>query len=356
MTSKSLICDTIARRKTDRIPLADLAYWAETISRWEGEGLSPGTDPRELFGLDRIFVYYPDSSPRLEEKVVEDDEETVVVRDNYGRTVKRWRHSTATPVNLRYGIDDIAETDAYMSRYDSLNNQRADEKQVEEYKLCAKRGDFTAISPLEPAWFIIEHLLGFEQGLMAFIEYPHEVAAIMRRLMDYSLAHIEWLIQTKGIEFDALWFFSDLCFKNGMLLSPGIYRELVMPIHKEYKRFCDEHGMFLMLHCDGDVRNFIPLIIESGFDVIQPLEARAGNDVRELKELYGESITFFGNIDADIIANGTKDEIREEVASKVNAAKQGGGYMYHIDHSVPPTVSFENYRLLMSTLKENMHI
>lgn len=54
--------------------------------------------------------------------------------------------------------------------------------------------------------------------------------------------------------------------------------------------------------------------------------------------------------------NGTKDEIREEVTSKVNAAKQGGGYMYHIDHSVPPTVSLENYRFLMSTLKENMHI
>lgn len=174
--------------------------------------------------------------------------------------------------------------------------------------------------------------------------------------MDHSLAHMEWLIETKGIKFDALWFFSDLCFKNGMLLSPRIYRELVMPIHREYKRFCDEHGMFFMLHCDGDVRDFIPLIIESGFDVIQPLEARAGNDVRELKELYGESITFFGNINADIIANGTKDEIREEVASKVNAAKQGGGYMYHIDHSVPPTVSLENYRFLMSTLKENMHI
>lgn len=356
LTSKSLICDTIARRETDRIPLVELAYWPETISRWEGEGLPPGTDPREFFGLDRIFIYYPDDSPRLREKVVEEDEETIVVTDNYGRTVKKWKHSTATPVSLGYGVEDIADIDAYVRRYDSLDIQSADEKQVEEYKLCAERGDFTAISPLEPAWFIIEHLLGFEQGLMAFMDYPDEVAAVMRRLMDYSLAHIEWLIETKGIRFDALWFFSDLCFKNGMLLSPRIYRELVMPIHKQYKRFCDEHGMFLMLHCDGDVRSFIPLIIESGFDVIQPLEARAGNDVRELEALYGESITFFGNINADVIANGTKDEIREEVASKVNTAKQGGGYMYHIDHSVPPTVSFENYRLLMSTLKENMHI
>ena len=87
LTSKSLIGDTIARGKTDRIPLVELAYWTETISRWEGEGLSPGTDPREFFGLDRIFIYYPDDSPGLEEKVVEEDEETIVVTDNYGRTV-----------------------------------------------------------------------------------------------------------------------------------------------------------------------------------------------------------------------------------------------------------------------------
>ncbi|MFH2068049.1 MAG: uroporphyrinogen decarboxylase family protein [Candidatus Omnitrophota bacterium] len=352
MTSRTLIRDTLARRKTSRIPMTDLCYWAETIKRWEGEGLPFGTDLYNHFGLDRIFLYYPNDSPRLEARVIEADEKTILVTDEWGRTVKRWKNATATPINLGYGVRDISEVPAYLDHYDKLENESADEKQINDYRQSLNRGDFTAISPMEPAWFIVEYLLGFEKGLPAFLTDPKEVSRAMWKLMNYSLRHVKWLIEVKGIHFDALYFSADLCYRNGMLFSPKIYRELIMPIHQEYKRFCAEHNMFFMLHCDGDVREFIPLVIESGFDAIEPLEARAGNDVRELKALYGDRITFFGNINADIIANGTKEQIREEVISKVNVAKQGGGYIYHIDHSVPPTISLDNYSFLIKTLKE----
>ncbi|MCX5642059.1 MAG: hypothetical protein NTY10_02285 [Candidatus Omnitrophica bacterium] len=352
MTSRTLMRDTLARRKTDRIPMTDMCYWPETIKRWEKEGLPPGTDPLEYFGLDRMFLYYPEDSPGLKISVIQEDDETAVVKDEWGRTIKKWKNRTATPVTIEYGVKEISEIPAYMSRYDELDSESAEEKQLADCRRSADRGDFIAIFPMEPAWFVMEHLLGFEEGLPAFVTNPDEVSRAMRKLMDYSLKHIKWLIEVKGIKFDALYFSADLCYRNGMLFSPKIYRQLVMPIHREYKRFCDEHEMFFMLHCDGDVREFIPLVIESGFDAIEPLEARAGNDVRELKALYGDKITFFGNINADVIANGTEAQIREEVISKVNIAKQGGGYMYHIDHSVPPTVSFKNYSLLVKTLKE----
>jgi uroporphyrinogen decarboxylase len=352
MTSRTLIRDTLSRRNTPRIPIVDLAFWTETVKRWEGEGLPPGTDLNEYFGLDRFGLYYPDDSPRLTPGVIEEDSETETARNEWGGISKRWKNRTATPVNLSYGIRDISEAQAYMGRYAELENKAVDERQFKEYQKSVEREDFIALFPMEPAWFVIEHLLGFENGLMAFASNPEEVCKAMRTLMEYSLKHIRWLIEAKGMHFDALYFSADLCFKNGMLFSPRIYRDLVLPIHREYKRFCDEHDMFLMLHCDGDVRQFIPLLIEAGFASVEPLEARAGNDVRELKPLYGDRITFFGNINADVIANGTYDQIREEVVSKVKCAKQGGGYMYHIDHSVPPTISLEKYTFLIKTLKE----
>jgi uroporphyrinogen decarboxylase len=352
MTSRKLIRDTLARRKTSRIPIVDLAFWPETVKRWENEGLPAGADLNEYFGLDRIGLYYPDDSPMLKPRVIEEDSETETVADEWGRTVRKWKHKTATPVNLTYGIRRISEAEAYMGRYSELENKTVDERQFKDYQKSVERGDFIAIFPMEPAWFVIEHLLGFEEGLMAFVTDPDAICKAMRTLMEYSLAHIRWLIEVKGMRFDALYFSADLCFKNGMLMSPQVYRDLIMPIHREYRAFCDEHDMFLMLHCDGDVRKFIPLLIESGFVSIEPLEARAGNDVRELKSLYGDKITFFGNINADVIANGTHEQITEEVVSKVTCAKQGGGYMYHIDHSVPPTISLENYTLLIKTLKE----
>jgi uroporphyrinogen decarboxylase len=45
-----------------------------------------------------------------------------------------------------------------------------------------------------------------------------------------------------------------------------------------------------------------------------------------------------------------RQQIATEIKSKVLAAKQGGGYIYHSDHSVPPTVSFDDYKHVMELL------
>lgn len=355
MTSRELISNTLAKKPTSRIPLTDRSFWPETIERWKKEGLPESANVEDYFGLDRIFTYGFDDSPAFEETTVEENDAFAVVSDNFGRLLRRWKTKTAPPETIRYGAGSIEKALEYMKRYDQVSVDHSDPTKIEEYGQARERGDFMAVVPLEPAWFVIEYLLGFEKGLTAFVEYPEEISRIMEHLADFSLAHLKWLIDVKGIKFDGLWFFSDLCYRNGMLFSPSVYRRIVQPMHRRYRRFCDQNKLFLMIHCDGDVRNFIPLLIETGFDAIQPLEARSGNDVRELKKLYDNKITFFGNINSDVIARGTKEEIVNEVTSKVNAAKKDGGYIYHIDHSVPPTVSLENYRLLIKTLKEVMY-
>lgn len=353
MGSRKLLRDAIARRPVSRIPLAEICYWPETIERWEREGLPAGCDPLRHFGLDAIGLYGPDLSPRLPVRTLAEDNATVTRSDEWGRTVQSWKNTTATPVNLRFAVDDLSQLETWLERYATLDHRIIDESQLREHERRREAGDFTAVTPMEPAWFVIEYLLGFEEGLMAFVTHPDLVRRALRVFTDYTLRHLSWLIDERGVTFDALWFFADLCFKNGMLLPPAVYREHVLPLHREFRRFCDERGLAFMLHCDGDVRGFIPLVIEAGFDVIQPLEARVGNDVRELKRLWGDRITFMGNINADLIARGTPDEIRTEVTTKLKAAMEGGGYIYHIDHSVPPTVPLANYRLLVELLKEH---
>jgi len=39
--------------------------------------------------------------------------------------------------------------------------------------------------------------------------------------------------------------------------------------------------------------------------------------------------------------------IETEIATKLPVAKQGGGYIYHSDHSVPDNVSWEQYLRVM---------
>ncbi|HCV22210.1 MAG TPA: hypothetical protein DGN59_02030 [Candidatus Latescibacteria bacterium] len=62
-------------------------------------------------------------------------------------------------------------------------------------------------------------------------------------------------------------------------------------------------------------------------------------------------LALFGNIDVTRLA-GTPEDVVQEVTSTVKAGKQGGGYLFHSDHSVPSDVSLENYRLALETLED----
>lgn len=127
---------------------------------------------------------------------------------------------------------------------------------------------------------------------------------------------------------------------------------LQLPAMNWIFNYVHKDGGHVFFHSDGNVEKLIPGFIKSGFDAVQPLEARAGNDVRKYKNIFGQNICLFGNISADILAKGNREEIEEEVRSKVLKAKEGGGYIYHSDHSIPPTISLENFRFAIECAKK----
>ena len=115
--------------------------------------------------------------------------------------------------------------------------------------------------------------------------------------------------------------------------------------------FFTSKGKPVLLHSCGKIKTLIPYFIEAGYSAIQPLEAKCDQDVRELKKQFGGKITLFGNIDVRKLS-GTKQDVKEEIVSKVPVAMKGGGYIFHSDHSVPPTVSFENYCYAIELMEE----
>ncbi|MBC8234158.1 hypothetical protein H8E77_31815, partial [bacterium] len=66
---------------------------------------------------------------------------------------------------------------------------------------------------------------------------------------------------------------------------------------------------------------------------------------------YGDKLVLFGNIDVRKLAK-TKEEIEEEISSKIPIAKEGGGYIYHSDHSVPDDISFSNYKFAIELVRK----
>jgi hypothetical protein len=80
-------------------------------------------------------------------------------------------------------------------------------------------------------------------------------------------------------------------------------------------------------HSCGAVADFMPLFIESGFDIINPVQTSAkGMDPEKLKHEYGRDITFWGGgVDTQkILPFGTPEEVREEVLRKLEIFSRGG--------------------------------
>lgn len=107
--------------------------------------------------------------------------------------------------------------------------------------------------------------------------------------------------------------------------------------------------MPVILHSCGCVKEFIPDLIDAGLSCLQPLEVKAGMDVVELKDTYGDDLAFMGGIDVWIMSSENPADIEEEIRVKIGHAKKGGGYIYH---SVPDTVSDAQYCRVIELVHE----
>jgi uroporphyrinogen decarboxylase len=130
-----------------------------------------------------------------------------------------------------------------------------------------------------------------------------------------------------------------------------MYRRMILPADQRRNEWCHEHGMQTILHSCGCVKGLIPSLIDAGFDCLQPLEVKAGMDLRDLKPSYGDRIAFFGGINTMLMEKADDGPIEEEIRVKFAAAMPGGGYLYHSDHSIPTDVGFARYSFVMDCVR-----
>jgi uroporphyrinogen decarboxylase len=352
MNSRQRILAALDRRPPDRLPLWETTIWPETLARWRAEGLPESADLNEYFGLDPLACINDlfDPSPGLTERTLEAADQYRIYVDRYGKTVKEWCQGSSPPAILEPAIRQPADWQALKGRLTADESKFNNPPAEAAYQAARAAGHFTAITPADPMWFVIYLTLGYEAGLLALARQPALVSDMLATYTDYLLAMLDRTL-ARGYRFDALWFWSDLCYRGGLLFSPQTARRLVLPHWQRLGEYAHARGMRLMFHCDGNVGQLIPLLLEAGLDAIHPLEARAGNDVRDYKHRFGDRLCLIGNIDADVVATNDPAQIEQEVAKKVPVASAGGGYIYNIDHSVPPTVSLESYRHLLACVR-----
>ena len=157
----------------------------------------------------------------------------------------------------------------------------------------------------------MNQLIGMENALCAFYEYPDEVHEFFEAMCEYKLKCIE--LAHKYLKPDVIHMHDDWGTNNNMFFSPEIWREFIKPLEKRYADRIHELGMLYMHHSCGYITQIIGDLVEVGVDIIEPMNV--SNDIDSIFEQYGDKITICGCIDNQVLdhPDTTEEGIRAEV-------------------------------------------
>ena len=340
MTSRERVALALAHKQADRIPIQD-SLWGTTAARWRAEGLPAEPSPDAYFGWE-MAGFGGDVTLQLPWQKLEETDAYTVARGQDGAVVKNWKSQASTPEMIDFAVQTRADWEALKPRMGWAASRIDWPAQRQAYADAQRRGCFTYAS-FYTGFTRTCDMCGTDTVLIAMADDPSWIKDMLMTRAQLCV-HIAEEMLGQGFEFDAGWVWDDLGFKQRSFFSTAMYRELVLPAHKLICDFFKSRGKRMILHSCGYVMELVPLLIETGFDCLQPLEVKAGNDLLALKRQYRGQLALMGGIDVRAMADPDPAVIEREIAGKLPLAKQGGGYIYHSDHSIPDNVSLSQYQ------------
>ena len=156
---------------------------------------------------------------------------------------------------------------------------------------------------------------------------------LVEQTLDQLLPHFDF-------DFASGW--EDICFKNGPIVTPAFFRDVVMPRYKRIHQKLKAHGVDIWyMDCDGDIRPILDYFLEGGVNCMFPYEVNGCCHPAELLAAYGKDLRIMGGIDKMQLKAG-RDAIRAYLES-VAPLVERGGYIPFCDHRCPPDVREEDY-------------
>jgi uroporphyrinogen decarboxylase len=337
-----------AHQEADRIPIID-DPWDATIERWQREGMPAGVSFVDYFGLDHVAQIRLDNSPCYPVNIIEETADYVISTSAFGVTSRQWKHAASTPEFLDFTIVDPStwlKAKARMSPSDDRINWDLLRR---NYKTWRARGDW--IQGLLWFGFDVTHswTVGTERVLFALIEQPDWLMDVFGHMLELNLALLDRIWEA-GYTFDSVFWYDDMGYKHNQFFSMRMYRQVLKPFHQRAIDWAHAHGIKAHLHSCGDVNPFVPELVAMGLDALNPLEVKAGMDPLHLKRTFGNDLVLHGGVNA--VLWDQPSAIQAEMERVLPALKENGGYIFSSGHSVPSSVSLEDFRRIVELAKK----
>lgn len=328
--------------------------WPETIERWKSEGYDPADEP--LFPRDRWEWqggwFLP--NPPFQREVIEEDERTVLYVNHEGILMRERKDQpySSMPQFVRFPVQ--TREDFRRFHQERMRPDLA-ARIGEDYgkRLAAYRNRNFPLIVISDRWggFFgpLRNLVGVERLCVLFHDDPAFVEEMMSTTADFIIAMMDKILDYT--EVDVYGFWEDMAYKTGPLIGPQMVRRYMLPRYLRVVEFVRSRGVKLIaLDSDGNISSLIPVWLDAGINVLYPFEVQAGMDVLQVRREYGRDLRIWCGIDKRALAQGP--EAIDAELRRVRRLVEEGGYVPAPDHSLPPDVSFDNYRYYMERLRE----
>ncbi len=349
-------------QKVDRIFNCEFGWWNETLSRWHKENLpeyvKTNEDGDKYFNFDKIGGIPINFGliPSFEEKIIEETDRYIIKQTTDGVICKIFKNEIQTiPHYIKFPVENKNDWIDFKERLKpDISKRYPDEKTWENLKKEWEKRDYPLGIGVGSLFGWIRNWMGFEKCLISFYEQPELIEEIMDHIVYFVLTLIEKaLTEIKNIDFAAFW--EDMAFKTGPMISPKHFSQFMVPRYKKITDRLKKEGInVVIVDCDGNINQLVPLWLESGVNVMFPLEINSDSDPIFLRKKYGNKVLLKGGFDKKALIKG-KEAIDREF-ERIREVVEIGGYIPHVDHRVPADVSYENYKYYLKKKKEIFNI
>jgi len=195
-----------------------------------------------------------------------------------------------------------------------------------------KGGDvFLAGSHRDTLWEKTYMLVGMERAMEYFYTEPDFMRDVLHRIMDFQLGMARHYLDA-GIEFAGL--SDDLGTQQGPLLGPVLVREFLVPEYRRLFRLYKDRGVRIVFHSCGNIEWALPMFMELGVDILNPVQATA-NNLAEVRRLTQGRMALQGGVSTGLIMEGPVTRIQRAVQEAIRLLGPEGGYFCAPDQGMP---------------------
>jgi uroporphyrinogen decarboxylase len=352
----------------DRLPLAHFGFWRETLDKWvaegrlrpeEIEGIGDGSPRSTIIGKKLGFDFnwgdcYPLASglfPPFSEQILRVREDGMEeVRNADGAIVLRRPGAVSIPAEIGHTLMDRASWEAEFLPRLAFDESRIDAALLASMPLPAERSGPLGLY-CGSLYGIIRNWLGVEGLSYLTVDDPGLHREIVDTVGGLVLSCVRALLARRS-DFDCMSFWEDICFKNGPLVVPSQFRELVGPWYRKICAEAEAAGIrFRYVDCDGFIEDLVPTWIDDGVNLMFPIEYGTWKgSIASLREKFGPALRGVGGMDKSVFGRD-RDAVDAEIG-RLRPLVDLGGYLPCPDHQIPPDAEWDLVRYYCDRFRE----